>query len=321
MPQKAPAKKVLAYDLGGTKVSVGVVDVRGRVLEETRVPVVIDQGKSAVLKQLTELGRQALRAHPEIRRVGMASAGPLDPKRGVLLDPTNFISAHGNWGATPLTKILREKLKRPVYLENDAAAAMLAEHWIGAAKGYDNAMILTLGTGLGAGIVANGELLRAGRRLHPEGGHMIIRAGDQSGPCGCGNLGCAEAYLSGRSFGRRARLRFGDSELSAKDIADLARKGDPRALAAFEEYAELMAVALHNYAMMFAPEVVVFTGSFADASELFLPSTREHLEKLLARRRKGADLVPKLVVSKLANQAGLIGGAYVAFHARQSSLC
>ena len=82
-----------------------------------------------------------------------------------------------------------------------------------------------------------------------------------------------------------------------------------------DEYAELMAVALHNFAMMFAPEIVVFTGSFAEAAPLFLPATRGRLEKLLARRRTGTDLVPKLVVSKLSNQAGLIGGAYVALHA------
>ena len=141
---------------------------------------------------------------------------------------------------------------------------------------------------------------------------MIIRHADGTAPCGCGNLGCAEALLSGRSFGRRARTRFGNAELNAKDIAELARKGDPRALAAFEEYAELMAVAIRNYAAIFAPELIVFTGSFAEASDLFLPSTRRHLERFLARNREGVDLLPELALSQLSNQAGLIGGAYVA---------
>jgi glucokinase len=318
MRAKSSAKKVLAYDLGGTKVSVGVVTSKGKVLEEVRVPSVFDKGKAAVFEQLTDLGKQFLGGHPEIRRVGVASAGPLDSAKGLLLDPTNFASAEGSWGITPFTRILGRKLKKPVYLENDAAASMLAEHWVGAARGCKNAMILTLGTGLGTGIFVNGELLRAGRNLHPEAGHMIVRHGDSSAPCGCGNLGCAEAFLSGRGFSRRARARFGNPDLMAKDVADLARKRDPRALAAFEEYAEILAVALHNYAMMFAPEVVVFTGSFAEAADLFLDSTKRQLEHLLVRRRTGVDMLPRLVISKLQNQAGLVGGAYVALHAQHA---
>jgi predicted NBD/HSP70 family sugar kinase len=93
----------------------------------------------------------------------------------------------------------------------------------------------------------------------------------------------------------------------------MAHKRDPRALAAFEEYAQIMAIALHNYAVMFAPEIVIFTGSFAATADLFIDSTKEHLEKLLVRRRIGFDLMPKLKVSKLDNMAGLVGAAKVAF--------
>src|SRR5262249_45375455 len=143
---------------------------------------------------------------------------------------------------------------------------------------------------------------------------IILNYNDESAPCGCGNLGCAEAYLSGRSFGRRARARFGNANLNAKDVADLARNRDPRALAAFEEYARIMAIALHDYTVIYAPEIVVFTGSFADAHDLFLDSTKRHLEQLLARRRVGVDLLPKLKISTLENRAGLIGGAFVALH-------
>jgi glucokinase len=273
---------------------------------------VIEKGKAAVIQQLADLGNEFLAKYPSIIRVGVASAGPLDPLKGELLDPTNFTSAEGTWGRTPLAKLLSKKLKRPVYLENDAAAAMLAEHWMGKAKGHQNAMILTLGTGLGTGVISNGSLLRSGRCLHPEAGHIIVSRDDQSAPCGCGNLGCAEAFLSGRSFARRARTRFGNPDLTAKDIADLARKNDPRAAAAFEEYARVMAIAIHNYVVLFAPEIVVFTGSFADAADLFIKQTQIHLNRLLERRRVGVDLMPKLAVSGLDNQAGLIGAAYVA---------
>ena len=305
---------VLAYDLGGTKVAVAVVNREGIVLEEAREPVPYDQGKAAVIQLLANIGLQLIARYPGIKRVGMASAGPLDPLKGMPLDPTNFASTEGTWGKTPIASLLSKKLKRPVYLENDAAAAMLAEHWIGRAKNHDNAMILTLGTGLGTGIIANGELVRAGHHFHPEAGHMIIRYNDESAPCGCGNLGCAEAYLSGRNFSRRARARFGKSDMTAKDITELARKRDPRATVAFEEYAQLMAAAIHNYVVTFCPEIIVLTGSFAAAADLFIEPTLGYLEKMLARRRVGVDLMPKLVVSSLDKQAGVIGAAYVAFH-------
>jgi len=290
------------------------INTRGRVLEEIRVPVLIEGGKNVVLQQLADLGLQFLRRHPEIRKVGIAAAGPLDPQKGELLDPTNFTSIKGAWGRVPIVKILKKKLNRTVYLENDAAAAMLAEHWIGAAKKYRNAMILTLGTGLGAGVICNGELVRAGRNLHTEGGHIIIHFNDQSAPCGCGNLGCAEAFLSGRNFSRRARQRFANPNLTAVDIAELARNRDPRALAAFEEYSEIMAIAIHNYVRIYSPEIIVFTGSFAQAADLFMKDTSRHLERLLKRQREGIDLLPKLALSTLDNAAGIIGGAYIAFH-------
>lgn len=312
MTKKTAGAKVLAFDLGGTKIAVGAIDAQGKVLEEIREPALFAHGKEAVLGQMVSLGTRLLATHRGIKRIGVASAGPLDPERGVLLDPTNFASEKGHWGKTPISAILRKQLKLPVSLENDAASAILAEHWIGAARKVQNAMVLTLGTGLGTGILCNGELVRAGQQMHTEAGHLILNATDVTAPCGCGNLGCAEAYLSGRNFSRRARARFGDPTLDAKAIAQKARARDPRALAAFDEYAQYMALAIHNYAVIYAPELVVFTGSFADASDLFLDATQRKLEPLLVRRRDGVDFMPRFAVSTLHNQAGLIGAAYVA---------
>ena len=307
-------QKVLSYDLGGTKVAAGIINSRGRILEEIRVPVLFEEGKAAVISQLADLGTQLLAKHPQVKKAGIASAGPLDTKKGILLDPTNFASTQGTWGKVPLAQILKKKLKLPVYLENDAAAAALAEHWIGVGKKYQNLMVLTLGTGLGTGIICDGKLVRSGRNLHPEAGHLIIHYNDQSAPCGCGNLGCAEAYLSGRNFSRRAKQRFANPNLNAKDIANLARKHDPRALAAFEEYSEIMAIAIQNYVRIYSPEIIIFTGSFAEASDLFMQRTQVSLKKLLKRERLGIDLLPKLTVSSLQNEAGLIGGGYVALN-------
>ncbi len=317
---KRPTTKktlVLAYDLGGTKVAVGVVDSSGKILAFHREAAFIKQGKKATLDQLIRLGKEMIKKFPAIASVGIASAGPLDPITGELLDPTNFSGPDGHWGRVPLADILAKGLKKKVILENDAAAAILAEVWKGLAKGTKNAMILTLGTGVGTAVVANGELVRGGRYQHTEASHMIIQAGDESAPCGCGQFGCVEAYLSGRSFADRARVVLKNEIIDAPQIAARARQGDAAALKLFEEYANYLAIALHNYVVIFYPEIVVFTGSFAAAHDLFLEKTAKKLGKLLARRNKVMNLQPKLVISKLENQAGLLGGAYVALRAAE----
>ncbi len=315
--------KVLAYDLGGTKVHVAVVDDKGRILEEVRVPVQVEKGKTVVIQQLADLGKNFVRKHSEIKHVGIAAPGPLISSKGLLLDPTNLSdpkSKKKSWGQVHITKLLSQKLRLPVTLENDAAAAMLAEKWKGKAKGYKNSMILTLGTGLGAGVIVNDQLVRAGRGLHPEAGHTIIGGNDESALCGCGNKGCAEGYLSGRSFERRNQRRFGKKLLSAKEIDQLARKGHRQAIEAFNDYADFMAIAINNYVSLYSPEIVVLTGSFANSASLFVPRTKLNLKKHLERRRVGVDLLPAIEVSSLKNSAGVLGGAYVALEQLRAKL-
>ncbi len=333
--KNSSGRKVLSYDIGGTKVHAAVVDEQARVLDEIRVAVDFSHGREDVFRQWIDAGRTLLLRHPEVSRVGVASAGPLDPARGLLLDPTNFASASGEtWGVVPISKPLSEGLNGlAVVLENDAAAAVLAEHWVGAARGVEDCMIITLGTGVGTGMMVGGRLVRAGRGLHTEGGHVILRAGDESAPCGCGNLGCVEAYLSGRGFERRAAARLGSGgeasarsgagasgdavsfpTISGAELARRAREGDATVRAFFDEYADLLAVAVHNFVVLYAPQVVVLAGSFANASDLFLDRARSRLEELLVRRRHGVDFMPALVVSSLENRAGVLGGAYVALN-------
>lgn len=328
--KKTPKKKtktdrslsVLAYDIGGTKVHAAIVNARAEVLDEIRTPIDFSKGKTEVFRQWIDVGQKLLAHHRKVSRVGIASAGPLDPIRGVLLDPTNFSSRGETWGVVPISKLLSKGLGGlSVRLENDAAAAMLAEHWVGAARGIDDALILTLGTGVGTGILVGGKLVRAGRGLHTEGGHIIIRAGDESAVCGCGNLGCVEAFLSGRNFERRSHMKLGSESIlvSGAELAARARAGNAQIQAFFEEYAELLAIAIHNFVVLYAPRVVVLAGSFANAADLFLDRARDHLEMLLVRRRHGVDFMPRLVVSSLQNRAGVLGGAYLALQKNDSS--
>lgn len=298
----------LAYDLGGTKVEIGVVDAAGQILAIRKELLDLELGCERVIEQLINWGRALIREYPAISAVGVSSCGPLDPHTGELHDPTNLLTNGKGWGTVALGAMLQKAFEVPVRVDNDAACAVLAERWKGAAQNYENALVVSLGTGLGVGIICNGTLVRAGRNLHPEAGHIIIAAGDKKYPCACGVSGDAEAFLSGKNF----VLRFNTNRAAPLDGAQItarARAHDPEALAAFATFSEAMAITLHNYCVMFCPEVIIFAGSFAEAFDVFAPQTETRLRELLSRRQ---NLMPKLCASPLANHAGLLGAAYVA---------
>lgn len=304
------SQKALSFDLGGTKIAAAIVNHKGEILEQELEPARFEEGKGPVLRQLVAMGRRLLLKHPAAKRVGVASAGPLDWKAGVLLNPTNFKDASGKgWGKVKFSSFLEEKFQRPCQIDNDAAAALLAETWIGSLRSVKNGMILTLGTGLGTGVLCNGELVRSGRFLHTEAGHLPLRAGDPLAPCGCGRFGCAEAFLSGRNFAKRVSQKL-SKNLTALEICDLARKGNSPVLQSFQEYSELLAQAISGYAYIYSPEKIVLSGSFADAKDLFLPQTIKILGECLHRSK---ELIPRVVGSELKNTSGLLGGAYLAF--------
>jgi glucokinase len=298
---------VIGIDLGGTKIAAGLVSKDGKVLKELKVPSHLGEGWPGLRRQLTEIVKEL--SVKKVKAVGIGSAGPLHAPSGKLLDPTNF----GWKGAQTisLTRDLGKALKLPVKLENDAAATVLAERWKGGAG--DNCVVLTLGTGLGMGVICDGRLVRGGRGLHPEGGHLLLRAGDPSALCGCGNYGCAEAYLAGKKFDERAERKLGE-KLKGTEWAARAKGGDAAAQALFEEYSTLLAEYLQNLIVLYYPKTVIFTGSFAAAHEQFLPQAKVKLEALIRRRLLTIPLLPQMRPSKLGHKSGLLGGAYVALH-------
>lgn len=300
---------VIGIDLGGTKVAAAVVTPKGKILKEIVSPTDLGAGWPGLKKQLVATCRELISLHGKVKAVGIGSAGPLHAPSGKLLDPTNF-----GWPAAvvPISRQLETALKIPVRLENDAAAAVLAEHWKGG--GGKNCVELTLGTGLGVGVMINGKLLRGSRGLHPEAGHLLLRPGDKTAVCGCGLSGCSEAYLSGVNFGKRAGLALNRPGISAKEVAELAQKNDPAALSLFAEYSDLLAAYMQNMVVLFYPERIILTGSFAYASPHFLAATESKLQKLLARRLLTLPIMPKLSLSRLGNNAGVLGAAYIALH-------
>lgn len=299
----------LCFDLGGTKLFAALINSQGKILAQNAKRIDQSRGFKGLLEDFRELGKSFPGA--KYKSVSVASAGPLHSGRGVLLDPTNFFTGNKSWGIVPLVASLKKIFKKPVLLENDAAAAVLAEGWKGGHGRTKNIVAITLGTGVGIGALAEGQLVRAGRGLHPEASHMPMNVEDKLYPCGCGAYGCIEAYLAGSHFARHLSLKVGRN-LSGQDCLALAQTGDPATLQAFQAYGQRLAVAIRSLCVVFAPEVVVISGGFAKAGPFFLPTVERHLPMVMSRYREGIDLVPKVKISKLGDSAGVLGAAYVA---------
>ncbi len=308
MAKKSSQPLTLCFDLGGTKLFAALITDAGKIVAHTVKRLDQSRGLEGLLSDFKELGDSL---GGKFRAVSVASAGPLDAEKGLLLDPTNFFTGGKSWGVIPLNAKLKKIFKKPVYLENDAASAVLAEGWKGGHGKTKNIVAITLGTGVGIGALANGALVRAGRGLHPEASHIPINVEDKTHPCGCGAYGCIEAYLGGTHFARGLSRQLG-RELDGTQALALAKEGDVATLAAFEEYGRTLAIALRSLAVVFAPEVVVLSGGFTKASAFFLPATQKHLPQVMNRYREGVDLLPKIKVSKLGDSAGVLGAAFVA---------
>lgn len=306
--RKAPGQ-VIGIDLGGTKVLAAVVTESGKVLEERKVPTELGTGWPGLKKQLIALCRELIATHGAVKAIGIGSAGPLHAPSGVLLDPTNF-----GWPTAKIaiTRELEKALKIPVRLENDAASAVLAEHWKGGA-GNDCAVV-TLGTGLGVGVMIEGKVLRGSRGLHGETGHLLLRPGDRTALCGCGNYGCSEALLSGNHFGFRAEARLKMPGINAKQVSEMARNGNLPAKALFDEYGGMLGEFIYNLVTQHYPKKVILTGSFADAHPHFLARAEERLKELLERRLRTMPILPSIQISRLRNRAGCLGAAFIALN-------
>ncbi len=297
-------KLLLGFDLGGTKLASGVVSLNGQVMESKKDSVDFNHGVNGFLLFLEKVGQFWLKKYPTIKILGIASCGPLDVKKGILLQPTNF----PRWGNISVASYLSQKLKISVFMQNDAAAVAGAEGWVGGAQRLKNWMSLTLGTGLGTGVVINRKIFMGGSGFGPEAGHFIIT--DKPYLCGCGNQGCAEALLSGTALWHRIQEKkhlWKTPPQNPKDLVACALKKDQVSLQIFKEYSEFLARAIHNYAVVFMPETIFFSGGVSEAQDLFLPQTTERLITLLKNR---PGYMPKLCVSKLTG--GFAAGAHTA---------
>ncbi|WP_282692308.1 ROK family protein [Streptomyces sp. CC208A] len=306
VPASAP---VVALDIGGTKIAGALVGTAGRVLTRTRRPTPAREDAETVMGAvgavLADLAASPL--WEAAGAVGIGSAGPVDAARGTV-SPVNV----PGWRDFPLVERVRRLTGgRPVTLVGDGVAMTAAEHWLGAARGHDNALGLVVSTGVGGGLVLGG-------RLHPgptgNAGHLGHLSVELDGdPCACGARGCVERLAAGPHIARRA-LDCGwrpgpDGDASAAAVAEAARAGHPVALAAFERAARALAAGIAATAHLVEVDIAVVGGGVAGAGEILFAPLRRHLADYATLSfARGLTVVPAVT----GTDAGLLGAAAAA---------
>ncbi len=308
----------IGIDVGGTKVLGGVVDESGKVLTTARKDTP-RQGGAALTQTIADVAKELLAQH-SVSSVGVSAAGFVSSDRKTMLATPNI----ADWNGVDLDHELTKLIGLPVVIENDANAAAWGEAKFGAGQNQNHMMMLTVGTGIGGGIVVNGQLYRGAFGLAAEFGH--VRVVPEGHLCGCGARGCFEQYASGNALLRHAReainaspevarnlLSRGDrtvAGITGQAITEAARDGDPVALAAFNTTGQWLGAGIASLCVLLDPACVVIGGGVIDAGEILLKPTRESLERNMPFA--GKHPYPEIVAAKLGNEAGLVGVADLA---------
>lgn len=307
-------KNVFAADLGGTKISAAVVSRRGKIV--ARVTERVDTAsKSAPVFQIARLAEQLARPQRvhEAFEAGAVAVPGLVRRTGTVWAPNL-----PGWESMPLRTRLERSLKIPFGIESDRNAAALGETWLGAARGKSDAVMLILGTGIGAGIISGGKIIRGAHELSGCAGWLVV---NESYSNEVKHVGQLEAFTAGPGISRAAAARirsgvegalgmYNPDDVTSRDVAEAARDGDPEALAIFENAGKMLGRAVANIISMFDPEVIILGGGMAGAIDLFMPSlnavAREWAQPLASRQ-------VKIKRSQLLGDANLLGAARLAW--------
>ena len=310
----------IGIDIGGTKVAAGVVDEQGHILERRQEPTP-SHSPQAVEEAILRLVAQ-LRGRHRVESVGIGAAGWVDNEQAVVR-----FSPHLAWRSEPIKERLSARIDLPLIVDNDANAAAWAEYRFGAGRGSSVMVCITLGTGIGGGLVLNRQLFRGTYGMAGEWGHMMVVPGGHW--CECGNRGCWEQYASGNALVREARalarthsptahrlleIAGGDPDrLTGPDVTAAAIAGDPNSVELLADVGSWLGRGIANLAAALDPEVVVIGGGVSAAGDLLLGPAQQAFGRSLTGR--GYREEARLVLAHFRNDAGLIGAADLARHA------
>lgn len=304
----------VAVDLGGSELRVGLVEGGGKILAVATTPTDSRGGPQAVIAQIVALAARvrAEAEHPAPVGVGVAAPGPLDSAAGIAIGPPTL----EGWHEVPLASLLEKQLGLPVRLENDANAAALGEWRFGAGRDVQNIVFVTVSTGIGGGVIANGRLLHGHRGLAAEIGQMTVDARSSESLFG-GATGVWEALASGTALGRRAgrralgadgaRLRelAGNGPITARHVAEAARQDDRLAIALLDEEADLLGIGFANLLHLYSPERLIVGGGLGAALDLMASRIADTVRERALPAFRDVPIVP----AALGSRAGLIGAA------------
>jgi len=312
------SKYVFGVDIGGTTIKLGLFTVEGELIEKFAIDTDISDEGSKLLPDtakaiLTKLEEKSLTI-ADVVGVGVGIPGPVDD-HGVVLIGVNI-----NWAKPVAVKeTLSQLLGIPVYVTNDANIAALGEMWLGAAKGAHSAIMYTLGTGVGGGIIVDGKVINGTNGAGGEIGHLVaVPEGGAS--CGCGKTGCLETVTSATGIVRIAKEKLAETDIQstlqsienvkAKDVFDAAKAGDALALEIVDRVGYYLGLSAANLAGTTDPEQFIFGGGVSYAGEILLNAIRKYYVKYAFASVKDTPFV----IATLGNDAGIIGGAYLATH-------
>lgn len=304
----------IGIDIGGTKIAAGVVDEAGEIVASARVKtprVGIGSVQSAVVELV-----QGLQQEHEVDAVGVGAAGFVNASRSAVLLAPNL-----GWEDVPLKENLESRLNLNVIIENDANVAAWGEYKYGAGRGLQDMVCITVGTGIGGGLVLAGNLFRGSHGVAAEIGHICVEPGGRL--CGCGNRGCWEQYASGNALVREARylaaerrneasklLALGDGTpegVTGAHVSEAAQQGDPVALGAFDSVARWLGVGMADLTALLDPGVFVIGGGVSEAGDLLLGAVKRAYKDSVS----GGDVRPigEVRLAELGNKAGVVGAA------------
>ncbi len=307
----------IGIDLGGTNIAGGLVHKDGAVHKLKSVPTLKERGYEAVTGDILALIRELMAQAPEaVSGVGIGVPGVVDKNLSMIYYCTNL-----GWNDKNLGKELSDELGIPVLIDNDANLAALAEVEVGALSSVTNAVMLTLGTGIGGGVAVNGQILRGSHGLGSEIGHMII--GDNFYDCNCGNNGCFETFSSATAVIKYAEKLVDDgafpdsplnqikktSGLSAKIIIDAAKEGDQLGLVVFDRLIKYLAIGVTNIINIFDPDRIAIGGGVAHTGSFLMEKLEAKVQSMSFIKNFPSA---KLVFAELGNDAGIIGAAMLA---------
>lgn len=298
------AKKcIIGVDLGGTFLRVALIDSRYKIKKKevlkTRRFTKRESLIQAIADSIDKIIRNNSLGRNDILGVGLGLPGPVDTVGGLV----QFLPNIPGWKRVSLKYILERKLKFPVFIDNDANLMSLAEYRLGAAKGLRNVVCLTLGTGVGGGIVIDGKLYRGSSGAAGEIGHIPI---NENGPrCNCGGIACLEAYIGNKKIIKEARGLFG-KDISLEQVSLLAKRKNKKAISMWSEVGRQLGVALTGITNLLNPDAIVIGGGVAQAGKVLFDRVRKTIaERAMSVQAKQV----KVLRAKLGNNAGLLGAA------------